>query len=647
MEFFVQNGISLLEGKQIIVDGHYPKKDKINIVKSGVIFQQYCHDGLKYDVCVSWLQKAIRRGLIDGAIYCATQMVALGRMFESHCINRLLLISSEDAATEPGIGSYAWNTYNKIQSIRDSNRNETEQLIMQFISTLCKSRKSRNMDWISHLFEEQLDHHVDRALHARVSYALLHNELCNESRNKDEVLGEQRDLMAAYRKRKDVLILLHAVQLGYYGYIVAERTLPIATDLQPWAYYENLHPKVLDDAIDKHTKDGSAILHRDDIHFLYRGSLVENWHHYPGEKEAITLLIEHCLRKLGYLQIRSDAVPRTYQKNIVQKLTDGFKTARVQDLNMACGTGKTKTCWWVAQQTLENFTTARILVVTPLLNILSQFYASWRDLFIGNKIHMSAYIMASEFAGALCSNYTTYQTITNPSEIIWDNSKCQVLFTTYASYKKATDYAFDFVIYDEAHHCKVLLPNFRYSLRMSATLGYSANVNYGYAQAIEEGAMVDYKIVLLAVDDAVAIIDRIMKECRKLIVYSSNNIKAKTLRSNLRSTDEGGAYYVDRIDCETKERDRLEMFNRFRTTDKAVILNCKILGEGVDLPECDSIFYESGCSSYATVVQSMGRCLRLHSDKGAGTIYMITDKNAKKRLDEMRKVDPYVDRKIT
>jgi superfamily II DNA or RNA helicase len=245
----------------------------------------------------------------------------------------------------------------------------------------------------------------------------------------------------------------------------------------------------------------------------------------------------------------------------------------------------------------------------------------------------------------LNSNYTTYQKISDPSEIVWKTDKCQVLFTTYASYKKAEGYPFDFVIYDEAHHCKMMLPNFRYSLRMSATLGRQASVNYGYEQAIQEGSMVDYKVVLLNETDPIENINRIMKECNKLIVYSSNNSKAKVLRELL--LEEGGKYHVSRIDCDTKKEERDDIFSKFHTMEKVIILNCKILGEGVDLPDCDSVFYESGCTSYVTVVQSMGRCLRLSSGKNLGAIYMVNDKNAKKRLNEMRKVDSQVDKRAS
>src|SRR3989338_1934211 len=136
-EFYVRNGVQQLEEKGIMVDGRYPRKDHINIVKSGVIFQQYCHDGLKYDVCVSWLQKAIRRNLLDEALYCASQMIKLGRMFESHCLNRLLLISSEDiGGVEPNIASVTWDLYQKVQAWRDSDRIQTKRLFIRLITLL-------------------------------------------------------------------------------------------------------------------------------------------------------------------------------------------------------------------------------------------------------------------------------------------------------------------------------------------------------------------------------------------------------------------------------------------------------------------------------------------------------------------------------
>jgi hypothetical protein len=39
------------------------------IVKSGVIMQPYTHLGIPYDIVISWLQKSIRQGNYEDALY--------------------------------------------------------------------------------------------------------------------------------------------------------------------------------------------------------------------------------------------------------------------------------------------------------------------------------------------------------------------------------------------------------------------------------------------------------------------------------------------------------------------------------------------------------------------------------------------------
>ena len=98
----------------------------IKIVRHGVIMQQLCRNGLRYDIAVSWLQKAIRRGLVHDALYCAYQIADLcttddthklieGGMFVSHLLNRLMTIMSEDIGpAEPAITQLCVPIYLKI-----------------------------------------------------------------------------------------------------------------------------------------------------------------------------------------------------------------------------------------------------------------------------------------------------------------------------------------------------------------------------------------------------------------------------------------------------------------------------------------------------------------------------------------------------
>ncbi len=174
---------------------------------------------------------------------------------------------------------------------------------------------------------------------------------------------------------------------------------------------------------------------------------------------------------------------------------------------------------------------------------------------------------------------------------------------------------------------------------MSATLNGKADIIYNYTDAINAGGMVDYKVKIIDDD-----INSIMEVESKLIVYCATNARSKELYGNLISDN----YDIYRIDCNTTAKNRLLIFKSFQNPKrKTIIFNCRVLGEGVDLPECDSIYFESGCTTYVTIIQAMGRCLRLSEKKKYGTIYMnIHDKNTNKRLNEMYKVDKKIYNKI-
>jgi len=674
-EFYVKDGIKQLEQQNVLIAGKYPTKDTINIVKSGVIFQQYCYDGLKYDVCVSWLQKSIRRGNIAHAIYCASQMIKLGRMFESHCLNRLLLIASEDiGASEVGIATRSWDLYNQIQSFRDTDRDRTKKLTTEFIVLLCNAKKNRLMDWMYHctemepvrgaeelhsiVVEAKKEHMANRGYRFISNFTAKQQFCC-------KINAEITALKAIYNKRNDILALLHIVQLVYFKALIAEAgntstsTEPKSESEYLWDRYEYLNPVVLDDAIDTHTKDGAKLLKRDIIHFLCRGSLLSNWSKFPYEEEYMLKIYNSAITDLGYGRIKTDIVQRDYQLKIVQTIAKGYETKSIQTLEMACGAGKTKTSWWIAKETSgECFKNCRILVVTPLLGILTQFYESWRDMAITDKINMHAYILASKFSKPVGSAYTNYTHITDISAIsddmldMSDEMPCisdglKVVFTTYASEAKIAKSGmyFDFVIYDEAHHNKKIVSNVTYALRMSATLNGHADVTYSYADAILSGGMVDYKVRMMANDESVDDINDIMSISSKLIVYCVTNERSKELYNEL--NDACAEYSVYRLDCNTSAKDRLAIFRLFQNSSKkSVILNCRVLGEGVDLPECDSIYFDSGCTTYVTVIQAMGRCLRLSPGKKYGMIYMNAyDKNSARRMAEMFKVDPLIYKK--
>lgn len=231
-------------------------------------------------------------------------------------------------------------------------------------------------------------------------------------------------------------------------------------------------------------------------------------------------------------------------------------------------------------------------------------------------------------------------------------SKKKFIYTTYASVHKLHKHIKpDLVVYDEAHHMtnKHIFNN-GIQLYLTATPGHlnpdSVIGKYGFTEAINDGVLTNYKINIFHIptnDDACeynSCLRRIMNDNNKLIVYCSSNLKSIELYENYNTGDDNNKdikkYHVK---CTTSKSDRKQIYERFRTSQKAVIFNCSILGEGVDFPECDSVFVHSGYVSDKRVVQVAGRPLRLFDSKQVANIYILNDSKIKKRLVALNSFD--------
>ncbi|PWJ52737.1 MgsA-like AAA+ ATPase family protein [Dyadobacter jejuensis] len=105
----------------------------------------------KYDFfeCSSALQKCIRRGMEDEALYWAVELYNSG--YSEYVWKRLRIMSSEDVGlAEPVISSEIWALYCmfKEQAKKKEDKNEPQRLFMTHaVLLLCRSRKSRLIDW--------------------------------------------------------------------------------------------------------------------------------------------------------------------------------------------------------------------------------------------------------------------------------------------------------------------------------------------------------------------------------------------------------------------------------------------------------------------------------------------------------------------
>lgn len=97
----------------------------------------------------SALQKCIRRGLEDEALYWAVELFESG--FVEYVWKRLRIMSSEDIGlAEPTISSEIWALYSmhKEQSKKKDDKNQPERLFLTHaVIRMCRAKKSRMIDW--------------------------------------------------------------------------------------------------------------------------------------------------------------------------------------------------------------------------------------------------------------------------------------------------------------------------------------------------------------------------------------------------------------------------------------------------------------------------------------------------------------------
>lgn len=691
--------LDYLINKGLLQQSGFPVKPQqpIKVIKNGVIFQKQCHNGLPYDIAISWLQKAIRRGLTEQALYCAYHIAGLGRIFRSHLLNRLIVIVSEDIGpAEPGLPVVAEYLYTEAkQAEKDNNLQSVRLNIINLVIMLSQSRKSRICDWITHdskakrLGREPRQEMFD-SMEALIDWAVY---LCVDRVKEDDWISityqyqEQTinmkkklqvwyvwsaildvtegtpiytDIVALLRMfnvRGPEYGVLHVVHAAVLVYMHNAPNLPNIKkhDLPDWDSLEGLSFPIMNDAVDLHTRYGRQFLGRGKTEFVYNGSKLENWTPFPGEKELIKNTIDDLVPP-----IVEDSHPRQYQQDIVNKAVNHLKDESAGWLLMACGTGKTKTSYWITKQIIESFNGKGVVViVTPYLQILRQFHGCWSAMNRMHKQKSITGILAScddHYDRDEYSNYEYLDTLSSIKQFINYPDQVKFVYTTYCSLGKLLQSGLvpDLTIYDEAHHIKAhKMFNEGMNLFLTATPHKSYNTfggviaNYNLRDAINDGFLTPYKVNIIQSDNEIHALAYAQTNSKKTIVYCKTNELAREYCQDWMDVCSNPEYCFY-VDCKTSKGDRERIFSDFKAAKRAVIFNCAILCEGVDFTDCDSILIHSGYISQTRVVQAVGRPLRLMKGKDLANIYIMEDdpKKVKKRIDAMRFYDSEIDQHI-
>ena len=217
-----------------------------------------------------------------------------------------------------------------------------------------------------------------------------------------------------------------------------------------------------------------------------------------------------------------------------------------------------------------------------------------------------------------------------------NNNKKYLIITTYQSISHVNELLIkhnvnlDMIIYDEAHHtCVVnaskksgfknsldMFPNSR-KLFMTATekiVDYDKNDNisgiysmsdeniYGktivtktFRDGVTEGIVCDYIMAIASVNNPCEVIKQAQAELglHHTLVYVDRCPKGKQLCNEFNSNDIKAFY----LDGTFKHDKRNETIRQFSLEPRAVLISVRVLGEGISLPQVDSVYFVDKRSS--------------------------------------------------
>ena len=127
-------------------------------------------------------------------------------------------------------------------------------------------------------------------------------------------------------------------------------------------------------------------------------------------------------------------------------------------------------------------------------------------------------------------------------------------------------------------------------------------------------------------DTIAQILLRIIKNynLKHILIYLSNQTKVKYFYDILKKyilTEE--LYMIISDQSTTEKKNNQKKFEEDKNNPK-ILLSVDILNEGIDIPIVDSIFFAEERNSETTIVQNIGRALRLHENKKKAYVILPT-----------------------
>lgn len=185
---------------------------------------------------------------------------------------------------------------------------------------------------------------------------------------------------------------------------------------------------------------------------------------------------------------------------------------------------------------------------------------------------------------------------------------------------------------------------------LSATIDKYDNFEYYKKELrdmIKEGYLCDYNIHIPIFDEDPSnknLCQYLINNYRNIIIYCNSQKEGIQINNLLNLIQKNCSSYID---CLTPKKIRNEIIKKYKNGDTPFLVNVRILVEGFDAPITKGVFFMHLPKHNTTLIQILGRALRLHPlKKIANIILPFSLKEDEKNINNFLKVMARNDRRI-
>ena len=185
---------------------------------------------------------------------------------------------------------------------------------------------------------------------------------------------------------------------------------------------------------------------------------------------------------------------------------------------------------------------------------------------------------------------------------------------------------------------------------LSATIDKTDDFEYyskDIRDMIEKGYLCDYTIhmpIFSDDPDNKKICEHLLKNYRNIIIYCNSQKEGKEINKHMNELQNNSSMYID---CKTPKKKRNEIIYKYKEGKIPFLVNVRILVEGFDAPITKGVCFLHLPNNKTTLIQIIGRCLRLHPTKTIANIILpFSSKEDEKNICNFLKIMAKNDNRI-